>query len=74
MQIRLSKLMAVAWAVTVSVLLISTCDTPDRLPQDVSVDNAKPLIEERLIAPLAGEDDDSGSFSLSEKSPRRQLL
>jgi type II secretory pathway component GspD/PulD (secretin) len=74
MKIRLSKLIAVAWAVTVSVLLISACDTPDRLPQDISVDNAKPLIKERLIAPLAGEDVDNGNFTLPVKSPRRQLL
>jgi type II secretory pathway component GspD/PulD (secretin) len=74
MLIILSKLNAFAWALIISLLLISACDTPDRLPQDVSVEHAKPLIKERLIAPLAGEDNENSNFTLPEKSPRRQLL
>ena len=62
---------AFAWVLIVSLLLIGAFDTPDRLPQDVSVDHAKPLIKDRLITPLAGDDADQGRYPLPEKSPRR---
>ena len=52
--------------------LLASCGTPERLPQDVSVDQTKSLVEDRIIAPLSR--DNSSATLLPEKKPRRQLL
>jgi len=48
------------------------CGGPQRLPENVSLDASKSLVEERLIAPLSI---DTGSAAvLPTRKPRRQLL
>ena len=53
-------------------ILLTGCDSPNRLQQDASIETVKPLVKDRLIAPLGQASDDR--FALPEKQPRRQLL
>ena len=53
-------------------LLLMSCDTPERLPADVSIESSKNLVKDSLIAPIKGIDDED--FPVAEKLPRRQLL
>lgn len=55
-----------------SALLLMSCDTPERLPADVSIESSKELVKESLIAPIKGVDDED--FPVAEKLPRRTLL
>ena len=55
-----------------SALLLMSCDTPERLPSDVSIESSKELVKESLIAPIKGVDDED--FPVAEKLPRRMLL
>lgn len=54
------------------VLLLMSCDTPERLPADVSIESSKDLVKETLIAPIKGIDDED--FPVAETLPRRLLL
>ena len=49
-----------------------SCGTPERLPQDVSIDQSKRVVEDRILAPLSR--DNVSTALLPEKKPRRQLL
>lgn len=53
-------------------LLLMSCDTPERLPADVSIESSKNLVKESLIAPIKGIDDEE--FPIAEALPRRLLL
>lgn len=52
--------------------LFSSCGSPERLPQDVSVEQTKQVVQERVLAPLSR--DNATVTQLPEKKPRRQLL
>lgn len=60
-----------ATLVAATAFLVS-CGTPPRLPQDVSIDQSKRVIEDRILAPLSR--DNVSTALLPEKKPRRQLL
>ena len=68
-----STLFRLAAAAIVSLGLVSCGETPPRLPQDVSLEGSKSLVENRVIAPLLN-DDDNAAATLPEHTPRRQLL
>lgn len=55
-----------------AALLLASCGTPERLSQDVSVEQTKQVVEERVLAPLSR--DNATATQLPEKKPRRQLL
>ncbi len=63
---------AIIGCVLAGFVLLTGCDLPNRVKQDTSIETIKPLVEERLIAPLGQASGDQ--FSLPEKQPRRQLL
>ena len=60
-----------ATLVAATAFLVS-CGTPERLPQDVSIDQSKRVVEDRILAPLSR--DNVSTALLPEKKPRRQLL
>ena len=60
-----------ATLVAATAFLVS-CGTPERLPQDVSIDQTKRVVEDRILAPLSR--DNASTALLPEKKPRRQLL
>lgn len=63
---------AIISCILAGVVLLTGCDLPNRVKQDTSIETIKPLVEERLIAPLGQAS--GGQFALPEKQPRRQLL
>lgn len=63
-----AKLLAIS---TISLTLVS-CGSPERLGQDVNLENSKNVVKERIIAPLSN--DNTSIAQLPELSPRRQLL
>ncbi|XDZ66752.1 type II secretion system protein GspD [Alphaproteobacteria bacterium LSUCC0684] len=58
--------------ITLALLVLASCGGPARLPQDVSLDESRKLVQERLIAPLSRNN--SATTQLPKPKPRRQLL
>jgi type II secretory pathway component GspD/PulD (secretin) len=53
-------------------LTLFSCDSPERLPSDLSMENSKDVLRERVIAPIKGIDEDE--ITAFEPLPRRKLL
>ena len=59
-------------AATTIMLALFSCDAPERLPADLSLDDSKDIISDRIIAPIKGVDEDA--TPMFEPLPRRKLL
>ena len=65
-----------SWFVSVaglvsSTILLSSCSAPDRLSNDdISLDETKSIVKERLISPV----DDERIVEFNKKLPRRSIL
>ena len=58
--------------IPVAALLLYGCDTPERLPSDLSIDTSQEVLREKVIAPIKGLDEDE--LAVFEPLPRRKLL
>ncbi|MCE2517189.1 MAG: hypothetical protein J4F41_04990 [Alphaproteobacteria bacterium] len=54
------------------MLTLASCGAPERLSQDVNLENSKEVVKERILAPLST--DNTSSAELPTPTPRRQLL
>lgn len=59
-------------SVSLACVMLFGCDAPERLPADLSIENSKEVLRDKVIAPIKGVDEDE--LAIFEPLPRRKLL